>query len=261
MESAEFTFANFDSFKVWFDEKTREHPSKMVFTDARTGKLGRFYQDFASGKVPIGFLREYAQQFYVFAQLTNVHLTWTLVNFIDLWRQNPDLYDVVAAKIGEELADPGPGGHGRTYIKYARFLGLKAEDLIFAKPIPEMESRINTTVSSYRSTPVQMAVRWMLEGFAGYHLKFWRDTLYEKYGVPDEALEYYDIHVQADLEEHGPMGEMLLARLYKLGHVVEEDYRGMAMQVERHVGLANPTGQINWRDVLYDRYCVNYPQI
>jgi hypothetical protein len=254
----EIGFSTFESFKAWFDAKTKEHPSKRVFTDAKSGKLGRFYEDFALGKVPIGFLQEYAKQFYIFAQLTNAHLTWTFVNYIDLWRDHPELYDIAAAKIGEEFADPAPGGHGRTYLKYTRHLGLRDEELFVAKPIAEMESRINVTVGAYRASPAQTAVRWMLEGFAGYHLKFWRDTLHEKYNVPDEALLYYDIHVQADLEEHGPMGDFLLAKLYDLGMVSERDYDGMAVQVERAVGLASPELQLNWRDVLYERYCAAY---
>jgi hypothetical protein len=51
-------FPTFKSFKSWFDEKTKSHPFK-------TGKeRGRFYDDFAQGKVPRDFLKEYAKQYY-----------------------------------------------------------------------------------------------------------------------------------------------------------------------------------------------------
>ena len=247
METGEFEFPTFESFKVWFDGKTQDHPLK-------TGKLGRFYEDFVQGKAPIELLREYAKQYYIFIQMTNAGTTWILVHHMDLWRRYPDLYDIVAAKMGTELADPGPGGHGRTYVKYARYIGLKDEELFHTKPIPEMEVRFNQITTNYFGRPAHMAVTWMLEGFVGYDLKFWRETLHEKYGIPDDILEYFDIHVQADLEEHGPEGAMLLERLYKLGLVNEEDHFGMGMRVERAVQGAHPGSQNYWRDAIYHRY-------
>ena len=254
MEDRELKFPTFESFKVWYDEKTRAHHNK-------TGKLGRFSEAFAQGKIPIGLLQEYSKQFYIFIQMTNSNLAWCLSGHADLWRRHPELYDIVAAKVGEELSDPGPGGHGRTYVKFARYLGLKDEDLFYAKPLPEMEARFNQRVNAYRSQrPAELAVSWMLEGFAGYSLKRQRDTLHQKYGVPDDFLEYFDIHVQADLEEHGPMGELLLTRLYKLGRVTEEDYAGMAIYVERHTEGAQPGGANSWQEVIYNDYYANHPQ-
>lgn len=246
---AELKFPTFQSFKEWFDEKTKNHPFKI-------GKIrGRFQEDFVQGKVPVEFLREYAKQFYVFIQLTNTNVTWTLINYIDLWRRHPDLYEIVAAKVGSELSDPAPGGHGRTYVKFARYLGVRDEELFNSKPIAEMEARLNTTISYRSQSAAQTAVRWMLEGFVGYHMKTNREILHEKYGVPDGMLEYFDIHVQADLEEHGPEGEMMLAKLYKVGLVRDEDHDGMRLQVERAVEGVHPGSQTyTWVDVLYDRY-------
>ncbi len=109
MEDRELKFPTFESFKVWYDEKTRDHHNK-------TGKLGRFSEDFAQGKIPIGLLQEYSKQFYIFIQMTNSNLAWCLSGHADLWRRHPELYDIVAAKVGEELSDPGPGGHGRTWV-------------------------------------------------------------------------------------------------------------------------------------------------
>lgn len=70
------------------------------------------------------------------------------------------------------------------------------------------------------------------------------------------------MHVEADLGEHGPEGEMLLAKLYKLGLVREEDYAGMRAQVERSITGVNRGGSqfASWPDVLYGRYCVEHPQ-
>jgi len=249
------SFPTFQSFKAWFDEKTENHPFK-------TGKQrGRFYDDFLQGKVPAEFLKEYAKQYYIFIQLTNTNVTWTIVNYIDLWRRNPDLYEIVAAKIGSELSDPRPGGHGRTYVKFARYLGLNDEDLFYSKPITELEARFNTALVYRSQSPAQTAVRWMLEGFVGYSMQFWRNVLHEKYGVPDDTLEYWDIHVKADLEEHGPEGEILLAKLYKLGLVKDEDYDGMRVQVERAVEGARPGSRmLPWPDALYASYWERHPQ-
>jgi len=54
MEASDLKFPTFDSFKVWFDEKTIDHPYK-------TGKLGDFYEDFVQGKIPIGPPKQYIQ--------------------------------------------------------------------------------------------------------------------------------------------------------------------------------------------------------
>lgn len=244
----ELKFATYESFKSWFDERTKDHHNK-------TGRLGPFAEEFARGKIPMELLREYVRQFYVFIQITNSNLTWTLVRHADLWRRYPELYDVVAAKVGEELADPGPGGHGRTYVKFANYIGVGEDELFSAKPVPELEARFNLRVNAYRAQrPAEMAVSWMLEGFAGHSLKRQREVLHEKYGVPDDVLEYFDLHVHADLEEHGPMGEMLLAKLYKLGLVGEEDFGRMITYVEGHSEGAQPGSLNSWQEVIYKAY-------
>ncbi len=245
----EAKFSTFESFKSWFAAKTESHPFK-------TGVgMGRFYDEFFLGRVPAEFLKEYAKQYYIFIQMTNANVTWALLNHLDLWRRHPDLYSIVAAKIGSELCDPAPGGHGRTYLKYARYLGLKDEELRHSRPIPEIEFQFNGALAYRSQSPAQTAVRWMLEAFVGYFVKRWRDTLHDRYDFPDDVLEYFDIHIQADLEEHGPEGEMLLAKLYRLGLVHEEDYSGMRMQVERAVEGRRPGSQtFSWQDALYDRY-------
>jgi pyrroloquinoline quinone (PQQ) biosynthesis protein C len=123
-----------------------------------------------------------------------------------------------------------------------------------------MEIAFNSALVYRSQSPAQTAVRWMLEGFVGYLLKHWRDTLHEKYGIPDDALEYFDLHVEADLGEHGPEGEMMLEKLYKLGMVREEDYAGMRGQVERSVdGTARGGSQFSsWPDVLYAGYSASH---
>jgi pyrroloquinoline quinone (PQQ) biosynthesis protein C len=247
--AGDLSFPTFESFKNWFAEKTLNHPFKL------RRYQGRFYEDFVAGRVQREFLKQYARQFYIFIQMTNANVTWTLINYVDLWRKHPELYNIVAAKMGSELCDPSPGGHGRTYLKYARYLGLRDEELLNSKPIPELEARFNTALLYRSQSPAQTAVRWMLEGFVGYNMGFWRETLHEKYGVPNEALEYFDIHVEADLGEHGPEGEMLLQKLYGLGMVKEEDHPGMRLQVERAVEGNHPGSQtFSWQNALYDRY-------
>lgn len=248
----ELKFATYESFKSWFDERTKNHPNK-------TGRLGLYAEKFAQGKIPTGLLREYVKQFYVFIQMTNSNLTWALVRHADLWKRYPELYDVVAAKVGEELADPGPGGHGRMYVKFANYIGVKEEELFSAKPVPELEARFNLRVNAHRAErPAEMAVSWMLEGFAGYSLKRQRDVLHEKYGIPDAVLEYFDLHVHADLEEHGPMGEVLLVKLYKLGLVNEDDSRRMLTYVEGHAEGAQPGSLNSWQEVIYKAYYANH---
>jgi pyrroloquinoline quinone (PQQ) biosynthesis protein C len=251
MEAQEMKFPTFESFKTWFEAKTAQHPFKVG------GRMGHFYGDFLEGKAPREFLKEYAKQYYIFIQMTNAYVTWTLLNYIDLWKKHPDLYEIVAAKMGSELSDPAPGGHGRTYLKYARYIGVKDEELYNSRPIPELEIAFNSALVYRSQSPAQTAVRWMLEGFVGYIQKHWRETLHEKYGIPDENLEYFDIHVAADLGEHGPEGEMMLEKLYKLGMVREEDHPGMRAQVERSVDGFNRAGSQfpTWPDVLYGRYC------
>jgi len=251
----ELRFPTFESFRNWFHEKTANHPFKVRRI------RGRYQEDFVQGKISREFMREYAKQYYIFIQLTNTNVTWTMVNYLDLWRREPELYDIVAAKIGSELSDPRPGGHGRTYIKFARYLGVKDEELFYSKPIPELEARFNTSLNYRSQSPAQTAVRWMLEGFVGYTMMNSREILHEKYGVPDEMLEYFDLHIEADLHEHGPEGELLLARIYKLGLVKEEDYEGMRTQVERAVAGTHSASQtFSWQDVLYESYCASHPQ-
>jgi len=227
MANGEIGFATFESFKAWFDEKTKDHPLK-------NGRWGPFTEDFARGRVPRELLKEYGKQLYIHIQLTNVYTTWLLVSLSRLWLKYADLYDIIAAKMGSELADPKPGGHGRTFVKFAHSIGLSDEDLFYAKPALDTEARLNRFVNRAPS-PALTAVDWMLEGLVGHFMKVNRDILHEKYGLTDEDLEYFDIHIQADLEEHGPEGEMLLERLYHLGLVTEDDYPAMSMRVERAI--------------------------
>lgn len=254
MESSNLKFPTFDSFKIWFDERTKDHPYK-------TGQMGIFYEYFVQGKIPLGLLREHAKQFYVYIQMININLPWTPLRQIGIWRDYPQIYDLIAAKIGEELSEPVPGGHGRTFLKYARHIGLTDEELFYAKPSTELETMLFNRIDTYDApSPAQIAVGWMMEGFAGYHLMLWRDTLHEKYNIPDEFLEFYDLHVKADLEEHGPMGEMLLLKLYELGLVKEEDYGIMKARVERSIGRARSGTMSFWTDSIYKKYYESHPQ-
>lgn len=227
MTETELKFPTYQSFKVWFDEKSIDHPLKK-------GRWGPFAEEFAQGKVSMSVLRQYAKQLYIHIQLTNVYTTWLLVSHSNLWLRYPELYDIIGAKMGSELADPAPGGHGRTFVKFAHGLGLTDEDLVYAKPTADTEARLNRFVNRVPS-PAHTAVDWMLEGLVGYFMKFNREILHEKYGLADDILEYFDIHIQADLEEHGPEGDIFLAKLYNLGLVTEEDYPGMIMRVERAI--------------------------
>lgn len=250
MEVGEAHFPTYESFKAWFDEKTKNYRFK-------TGRQpGRFQEDFSSGKAPVGFLKEWARQNFCFIQLTNANWIWILVNYQELWRRDPDLYDAVASKIGSELSSPVPGGHGRSFVKYARYYGLSDEDLQTAKPILEIEARINSSLVFRTQSPAQTAVRMMMEGFVGYAMKARAEILREKYHLPDEALEFFDMHVQADLEEHGPEGETLLRRLYDLGLVTPDDYEGMRTQVEVALDGSQPGNQgFSWQNALYEKYC------
>ena len=250
MDKKGLKFPTYESFKIWFDEKTKNYRFK-------TGKQpGSFHEDFANGKAPLGFLKEWARQNYCFIQLTNANWIWILINYQDLWKREPDLYDAVASKIGSELSSPVPGGHGRCFVTYARYFGLTDEELFTAKPILEMEARINSSLVFRSQSPAQTAVRMMMEGFVGYAMKTRAEILREKYHLPDEALEFFDMHVQADMEEHGPEGEEFLEKLYQLGMVKQEDYEGMRMQVELSLSGSQPGHQgFSWQNVLYEQFC------
>jgi len=56
------------------------------------------------------------------------------------------------------------------------------------------------------------------------------------------------------------MGELLLARLYKLGLVMEPDYSMMQRRVERSVGRARGGTMSHWADSIYKRYYENHPE-
>ncbi len=95
-----------------------------------------------------------------------------------------------------------------------------------------------------------------MEGFVGYAMKTRAKILREKYRLPDEALKFFDMHVQADMEEHGPEGEDLLKRLYELDLVKQDDYEGMERQVELALDGTQPGNQgFSWQNVLYEQFC------
>jgi pyrroloquinoline quinone (PQQ) biosynthesis protein C len=183
------------------------------------------------GTLPIGVLREYAKQAY-------------------LWkRYAQDLLPVLIPKAPEDVrrllienlvSEEGLGGeppHLQLLIEFGEEIGLSPEDFREAEPILEVDALCNFYARLfYDGTIVEAAAGFNLafEGLLSREYPKIAEALEAHYHVGPKGLRFWRIHVEADAE-HSGNGEMILDK-----YATTPELRTKARRAAR-VGLEHRT--------------------
>lgn len=152
-----------------------------------------FYKRWQKGKVAPEVLREYAKQYYAYES----QLPQFLVSAISHLEEGP-----VRSAVEENLADESgrPEPHPALWIRFAEALGLDAEEVKRAKPLPRTANLVGTyQLLCNRGADEALGALYAYESQFSAIAKTKADGLRDFYGVTDDkALEFFDLHSVLD---------------------------------------------------------------
>lgn len=187
----------------------------------------RFTRELSEGKLPrekfIGFLKNW----YTFAVEINTTKAAMVDRYLPFLKRYPESYDLLTEHVADEFSHPGRGGHTKMFLPLLEPLGLKIEDLVGAKLIPEGRALVDVRCRLLHIGP--MAEAWaasLTEGPLGDWLGLCGKALEKHYGLTSEQAIYFSEHYKADTQEHeGGIMAHGLFNAYLLQKLLEDGYR------------------------------------
>src|ERR1041385_261402 len=167
-----------------------------------------YFRDLRSGTLEKGCLQFWVKNWHAFAVEVNTGMATVYHQFVGFFKRHPELEDMVAQKIGEEVTTPGLA---RVLLKLGAALGVSREEMIECELIPEARGLVDFFVRSWIDVPLAECYAIHLEEeIFGHIAQDYRAGL-PKYGLSKEDMEYFKIHEEADLsEEHGGTNQRIL---------------------------------------------------
>ncbi|HZT06488.1 MAG TPA: iron-containing redox enzyme family protein [Chloroflexota bacterium] len=139
-----------------------------------------------------------------------------------LYGRCPDDFDIEKHLL-ENVIEEGTGqvsgsaSHRDLFIDFARVLGLTAEALDAAEPLPETAALLNWRDVLFYQRPWIEAMAsqgYALEGTAAERMRRIVRGLRTHYEIPQEGMGYWTVHIEVE-DEHGSVGEMAVERFAK----------------------------------------------
>ena len=158
-----------------------------------------FIQDFAQGKVPKENLARFAAS-YCF-QVDNFK------RFVAQVYANAEPRDVRELMLENLLEEHGEGDPSRDHTalvaKFGRALGADIEDIYAVEPIPEGRQWIERILKVCRDEPFVVGLAAISFGieFRTQTMAFLGQIYRDQYGLSEDDLEFFFMHLEAD-EEH-----------------------------------------------------------
>lgn len=197
-----------------------------------------FVRAIGEGTVSREHLREWVRQDYKFR---NIVPRIAMLRYLACSDPEiaPRLYEVVE----EETAglSTGSAGHIDLFVRFAAALGISREELDAAPLAPATAAHLYYVELVIHTHPwfVVMAAQIAAEGTAPPAMAALARGLTKHYGLSDEAVAFFTVHVDAD-EDHGTLAE----------EIAERYLQSPALQAEtRAVGLRR-------LELLYDTWTI-----
>jgi len=195
------------------EAKQKSEAIRKVILDTyhREVKPSPFFADLRAGTMSRERLQGWIKNWYSFALEVNTGMATVYHQFVGFFKRHPELENRIAQKIGEEFTTPAIGGHARMLPILGKALGVSAEEMIECELIPEARGLVDFFVRSWIDIPLAecFAVH-MEEEIFGFISRDFRQSL-PKYGVSNEAMKYFRVHEEADLDEdHGGTNQAIL---------------------------------------------------
>jgi pyrroloquinoline-quinone synthase len=144
---------------------------------------------------------------------------------------DPDIQQRLAGVVAEEAEgiDTGSAGHYELFLRFARSIGLTAEEVQHGDPLAATAAHIYWAelILWTMPWPVAMAAQVAGEGQAPITSRMMSDGLQKHYGLTAEDAAFFDVHVEADAD-HKSLAEDIVTR-----YLVTDDLQEQARAVVR----------------------------
>jgi len=188
---------------------------------------GPFMTRLRDGTLPMEAIREFWKNWYAFVAEINNLIGCSYQRHIWFFKRHPDLLTAFSAKVADELMNPRPPGHILVVIEQGKAFGLSESEMIECQMFPECRALLEWARGLlYEGTITEWWAFLACEEPIGHWAKQWREALTQRYGFSDEGTRYFQVHEEADLEEHegvmghGEFNRQCLQRLLQEGMVI-----------------------------------------
>jgi pyrroloquinoline quinone (PQQ) biosynthesis protein C len=175
-----------------------------------------FMTDLETGKLPMSAIRLFWKHWYSYpVEINNFHLI-IYQRHMGFFSRRRELLAPYVGKISDELVNPSVPGHIQVLIKQGEVFGVSLDEMVDCEVFPECRALTEFARGLvYEGSMIEWWARSLNEEMFGHWARKWRRALLEKYGFTDAQLHYFQVHEEADLEEHeeGLMAHGQVARL------------------------------------------------
>lgn len=155
-----------------------------------------FYQDWKSGRLTRGMLREYAKQYYIHVAAFPQYLSALHSKISD----QSDRKVILQNLMDEECGDKN---HPALWLQFCRELGIKTKEAAETKPSASTKAFVRhfKNFTSRKGVGEGIAAMYAYESQIPEVSKEKIRGLVDFYGVKNKkGLEYFDVHIKADVE-------------------------------------------------------------
>ena len=169
-----------------------------------------FFHELEQGKIPKPVVQEWVQQFYPWLACVPIAMAERFSQCS--WEPKNDRYRrMILDQLVEEAGDPKgkEPGHPELWLRFCEGLGVPRAKVQSAELLPSTMVAIDDFLYTNRVNPFYVSAAGSSEPpnvpLCARLLPAFRNH----YGVPEENLEYYRLHVTADVEHSQWIGEIV----------------------------------------------------
>ena len=164
---------------------------------------GAFMRDLIAGKLPLEAIRLFWKHWYSYpVEINNFHLI-IYQRHMGFFARHPELLVPFVGKISDELVNPKIPGHIQVLIEQGKTFGLSRDEMANCAVFPECRALTEFARGLvYEGSFIEWWARSLNEEMFGHWAREWRQALLGPYKFKDADLHYFQVHQEADLEEH-----------------------------------------------------------
>jgi len=193
-------------------------------TNAVTFDARPFMQDFAQGRVPKENLARFAASYCFQVDQFKRFVAQVYAN-----AEPRDVREVMLENLWEEHGEGDPGrDHTALVAKFARALGAEIEDIYDVEPIRESRQWVDRILNVCRDEDFVVGLAAISFGieFRTQTMAFLGQIYREQYGLSEDDLEFFFMHIEAD-EEHAGRAIELVRRYCTTEELLERCKAGV----------------------------------
>lgn len=219
-----------DAFR---DELTRY---KMTHHPFRTHP---FFAALEAGDVPRPIVQSWAQQFYPWLASVPIAMAERFAN-CPIDPENDPYRRLILDQLVEEAGDPKgtTAGHPELWLRFCEGLGVPRAEVLGGPTLPSTMVAIDDFLYTNRVQPFYISAAGSSEPPNVELCERLLPAFRKSYGVPEEHLEYYRLHVTADVEHSEWIGR-IVARFARTPEIRRQMWEQMLRGFSLHALLVD----------------------